>query len=97
MTTNIYLAILDYWVIPPALKDRLDKYYLLHWEKDYFFNQSLTGRIVHQDVEYLVLYHQCLPLHMTRADVKQVALSFRKLASMPYGYVLVKPINQSGE
>lgn len=82
-------TILSQWNIPERVRDKLEKYYLLRWQTDYFKIFMKSGVIVHQGQEYQIIYHDCLPAHLD--STPEVMLSFRKLASLKYGYVLVKP------
>lgn len=81
--------VLTQWTLPPNIIDRLDKYYLIKWECDVFNLYSKSSVIRHQGITYQIIYHDCLPEHFQHCT--HVAMSFRKLAYMPYGYVLVKP------
>ncbi len=74
--------------IPKHLQDRLEKYYILHWEPKHFLDQIHTGRLWHQEVEYLVIYQDCNPMNIRSEE--QIKLSFRKPANFRYGYVIVR-------
>ncbi len=88
----IYVHALNTFYIPPQLTHLLEKYYLLHWETEYFLEtQTRTPcRIIREDIEYLVV-------RPTRIETPRVKLSFRKLPRFKYGYVLVEPLTASGE
>jgi hypothetical protein len=81
-------CILD-WSISPAKRVRLNVYQLLHWERDYFFNKSVGGIIGHDGYIYTVQYYNTQPSELFK--FKEVILSFRKLASLDRGWVLVRP------
>lgn len=91
---SFHSAILQDWYLPPEFKYRLEKYYLLHWQREYFEEQSFAGAgmITHQGVEYLIVYYNTTPLILTK--YQEVKLSFRRFDSKQYhyGYVLVTPL-----
>ena len=60
---------------PPEYLDTLSRYYLIYWSPEYFFEQMQNGLLIHQDKEYVVVYHKCTPTKLKNA--RQVALSFR--------------------
>jgi hypothetical protein len=84
--------VLTKWALESWDRSYLEKYYILHWRTDYFIDKSNSSSLHHDGVEYLILYHRCLIAQIKESDSKEVALSFRKLKSFPYGYVLVKPL-----
>lgn len=86
--TDLITACTCVFNLPQSYIDRLEKYYILHWEPKHLLNEIHTGRIWHQDVEYLVLYQDCNPMNI-RTDM-QVKLSFRKPAKFRYGYVIIR-------
>jgi len=89
-SSAIISEVLTHWEITDRDNPSLKRYYLLHWSSEFFLHADYWGVITHQGLEYHIIYHNCLREHLTA--VKDVALSFRKLGFMPYGYVLVKPI-----
>lgn len=82
--------VLNKWALESWDRSYLQKYYILHWETEYFINKSNSSTLHHDGIEYLILYHRCMIADIKKE--KDIALSFRKLKSFPYGYVLVKPL-----
>jgi hypothetical protein len=82
--------VISKWTLDAWQRSHLSNYYILHWSTPYFLAQSNKASLNHEGIEYLILYHKCMVAYIKEHD--QVALSFRKLKSFPYGYVLVKPI-----
>jgi hypothetical protein len=82
--------VLTKWALESWDRSYLEKYYILHWRAEYLVDKSNSSSLHHDGVEYLILYHRCMIAQIKRE--KEVVLSFRKLKSFPYGYVLVKPL-----
>jgi hypothetical protein len=88
---------LSSWDIPPAYLDRLDRYYLLHWKTDWFYEQCRdpikTGiyfsSIRHQDIDYNVQW-PVEGIALIR-DYAEMILSFRRINGWERGYVLIRP------
>lgn len=71
--------------------DEVDIYYTLFWSGEYFKKQNLSGVLLKDNVTFVIIFHNCIPL--TCYNSKQVQLSFRKAAKyyeLP-AYVLVRP------
>lgn len=86
-------CILD-WSLPPDYADCLEKYYILHWSRDWFVKQTSSGGITHQGTFYCIIFAQ----GQTIADViapPTVAISFRKMHGMMYGYAMVRGIQKA--
>lgn len=80
-----------FFSLNPEESKPLEKYYILHWTRSYFLSQTVRkDRIIHQDVEYLVLHSPAESPYLI--DTPHVKLSFRKIEEFDYGYVLVRPI-----
>ena len=77
------------WTIPPVERDRLDRYYILHWSVDYFYSLQNLSCITHQGIEYNTQFYECTPGELRSA--KQMLLSFRRINGWERGYVLVTP------
>jgi hypothetical protein len=79
------------WVIPEIERERLDRYYLLKWESQYFYgNHSQFSTITHQNVEYNVVY---LNNHTPKTLLSHthILLSFRRVNGWERGYVIIQP------
>lgn len=77
------------WKLSPEAQATLEKYYILRWGTEYFWEQYTQGKgiIQHQGVSYSVIFHGGkLP-----GKASQVFLSFRKPPGFPTGYVLINP------
>jgi hypothetical protein len=88
---SLHSEILTEFHISKRFQDRLSKYYILHWTGAHLKEQNSTGYITHQGIKYIPL--PAKDCHMYNCyQAKQVALSFRKLASddYPLGYVMIK-------
>lgn len=83
--------ILTSWEISPEHIPLLEKYYLLHWNGEYFstlYNRT-SGRFLHQDCVYQIIFHEGSMSEVLTAA--KVLVSFRKESKLyPYGYALVK-------
>jgi hypothetical protein len=79
------------WVIPEIERERLDRYYLLRWEVEYFSSQhSQFSCISHQGIEYNTVYLEgCTPASL--GNYKNMLLSFRRVTGWERGHVLVRP------
>jgi hypothetical protein len=93
---TLHSEILTEFHISKRFQDRLAKYYILHWTGEHLKEQNSTGYITHQGIKYIPLpapLKDGSHISMYHCYVaKQVALSFRKLASddYPLGYVMIK-------
>ena len=67
-----------------------DRYYLLHWQGIYLFEQVNNGTLRH-DGTLFKLNWITVPSLCYNAD--QVALSFRRIFGQDEGYVLVKTLS----
>ena len=87
--------ILQSWEIPAPEHDRMDRYYLLSWKSDYLFETlnnfptNSLSHLTHQEIEYNIIYHQCIP--KTLHAYTDVLLSFRRINGWERGYVLIRP------
>jgi hypothetical protein len=84
-------SVLSKWSLDHEEQTILDKYFILYWETRHFQSLSRIGTITRQDIDYHIIYHQCLPNALDNHPY--VALSFRRINSMTYGYVLVKGVD----
>lgn len=77
-TWAISFSIHDYW---------FDRYYILHWQGTYLFDQVNQGTIKHDGIQYRINWIT-VPTLCYKAD--QVMLSFRRIFGQAEGYVLIK-------
>ena len=92
-TGELHKRILLDWSLPPDYAMCLEKYYILHWSRAWFINQTRKVGITHQGVFYAIVFKH----GQTIADVistPTVAISFRKMHTMAYGYAMVKGVQK---
>ena len=73
-STAIYV-VQNHWHID-SYRHLLQRYFLLHWETDYFIRKLQDGRIEKDGILYSVFYYQCTPVSISKHRIK---LSFREL------------------
>jgi hypothetical protein len=76
---TVHSALINDASVTVDVRDQLERYYLLYWTPDHFFDQMNNGIIAHQGIEYLVIYKNCNPISLRRCE--QISLSFRKAKS----------------
>lgn len=84
--SNLHLnsLLVNEFYLAPAMISTLEKYYLMHWEYEYFREQITPFKtIIHQDTEYIVV----MPLYLHLSEWNQLRLSFRK----PYAGTGINP------
>jgi hypothetical protein len=64
------------WSLSPDEESACEKYYILHWRGNHFWQVMTSGQIIHQNVRYLVVYKDCTPTQI-KEDSK-LFMSFRK-------------------
>lgn len=88
---NLILDSQSKWCLSPEQVQELDHYYILSWSRNHFLTRiSESVEIFREGVSYLVLTESNQSPFLI--DTEQVLLSFRKLKSFSYGYVLVRPM-----
>lgn len=91
---SFHSSVLQDWYVPAEYRWKLEKYYLLYWQREYFERMYFDGygSLKHQGDEYLVVYHNTTPRALSKYS--EVKLSFRRFDSneFHYGYVLVTPL-----
>ncbi len=92
MNKSIHSHCISTFSIPKTCLSQLSNYFILHWEGSYLEEQQKKslGAIWREGIEYLVIYHHCLPRDCFSSP--QCALSFRRMKEYSYGYVLISPI-----
>lgn len=84
-----FSATLTSWELDPKDQELLEKYYLLHWESNYFWHKyhEGSGILLREGIYYSTIFFEgVLP-----PNRKIVLMSFRKPKGFPMGYVLVRP------
>lgn len=88
--SEFYTALVEVFHLPIKYYQKVEKYFLLHWEPQYLLNQwRPNGSIWREGIEYHIV-------NRTRGDIASwshdpyVRLSFRKSADMNYGFVLIR-------
>jgi hypothetical protein len=79
------------WEIPPDQQALLDRYYLLHWQTDYFLeHHSRVSEIPHQGINYYTHFMDgIIPKNLFK--YQEMILSFRRIRGWTSGYVLIRP------
>lgn len=93
-TLDLTILISSQWTISDNLRPYLDRYYILHWSREYTM-QQIHGPgqyITHQGIDYLARYHSPNPILL---DTDQVQLSFRKLPQHKNGIVLIRALDRT--
>lgn len=81
----------DHWILPELLIRKLDRHYLLYWNKQFLQDKGglINGAVLsHQGRKYItILAGQSADF----AVCSRIALSFRHPKNTKFGYVLIKP------
>lgn len=88
--TDISLAMINDWELPPALVNKMDNYFILHWTAKYFYSCYSQNKFLTKDgKKYLILTG-----YSALSSEDNVALSFRYCHALNnlHGYVLVRRI-----
>lgn len=75
---QMHSAVINDFELSSECQTACDKYYILHWQGSHLKHVIRNGTIIHQGVQYLVVYSGCKPF-----DIKsnsQLYISFRKPA-----------------
>lgn len=78
------------------VRKALDKYFLLHWSTEYFLEQLAnpeSGFLIKDGIRYYVMYQELLDNEYVK-QYSDLRLSFRKLSSLPFGFVLVRSLRK---
>lgn len=92
-TGSLHRRVLLDWTLPPDYAMCLEKYYLLHWSRPWLERQ-MHKKLIHQSVPYVVI---SMPNQLISDALQsdQIAISFRKMYSMAYGYAMIRAIGNT--